>query len=63
MTENDIDRIVAGTILVFDEYFNDPGWEGHEHRACAEFTAATGRAYDYVGVVPSHQQVAVRIVA
>jgi len=56
-------RIVPGTILVFDEYFNYPGWEVHEHRAFAEFITVTGRAYEYVGVVPSHQQVAVRIVA
>jgi hypothetical protein len=57
------ERIVPGTILVFDEYFNYPGWEMHEHRAFAEFVQATGRAYEYVGLVPSHQQVAVRIVA
>ena len=57
------DRIVPGTILVFDEYFNYPGWEVHEHRAFAEFIQATGRRYEYVGLVPSHQQVAVRIVA
>lgn len=57
------ERIVPGTILVFDEYFNYPGWEMHEHRAFAEFVQATGRAYEYVGLVPSHQQVAVRILA
>lgn len=57
------DRIVPGTILVFDEYFNYPGWEVHEFRAFAEFIQASGRAYEYVGLVPSHQQAAVRIVA
>ena len=56
------DRIVPGTILVFDEYFNYPGWEVHEFRAFAEFIQASGRAYEYVGLVPSHQQAAVRIV-
>jgi hypothetical protein len=56
------DRIVPGTILVFDEYFNYPGWELHEFRAFAEFIQASGRSYEYVGLVPSHQQVAVRIV-
>ncbi|NKE48710.1 class I SAM-dependent methyltransferase [Roseomonas frigidaquae] len=54
------DRIGAGTILVFDEYFNYPGWQQHEHRAFREF-AAGGRAYEYVGLVPSDQQVAVRM--
>jgi predicted O-methyltransferase YrrM len=56
------ERIVPGTVLVFDEYFNYPGWQMHEHRAFAEFVAATARRYEYVGLVPSHQQVAVRIV-
>ena len=54
------DRIGAGTILVFDEYFNYPGWQQHEFRAFREFTAC-GRAYEYVGLVPSDQQVAVRM--
>ncbi len=57
------DRIVPGTILVFDEYFNYPGWEMHEFRAFAEFAQSAGRAYEYIGLVPDHQQVAVRILA
>jgi hypothetical protein len=54
-------RVRKGTILVFDEYFNYPGWRGHEFRAFQEFVAETGRAYEYLSVVPSHQQVAVVI--
>lgn len=30
-------RIHVGTILIFDEYFNYPGWEMHEHKAFQEF--------------------------
>jgi hypothetical protein len=56
------DRIVPETIIVFDEYFNYVGWRAHEFRAFAEFVAATGLNYRYLGVVPSHQQVAVTIV-
>ncbi|MCB4824348.1 class I SAM-dependent methyltransferase [Roseicella aerolata] len=52
-------RIRRGTVLVFDEYFNYPGWRGHEFRAFQEFVAETGRAYEYLSLVPSHQQVAV----
>lgn len=55
------DHIVPGTIIVFDEYFNYPGWERHEARAFAEFCQSAGRSYRYIGLVPNHQQVAVRI--
>ncbi len=54
-------RIRKGTVLVFDEYLNYPGWREHEFRAFQEFVAETGRAYEYLSVVPSHQQVAVII--
>jgi hypothetical protein len=55
------DRIVAGTILVFDEFFNYVGWRRHEYRAFMEFVEAMKVGYEYIGYVPSHQQVAVRI--
>ena len=51
------DRIIPGTVIVFDEYFNYPGWRQHEFRAFQEFIAGTGRRYEYVGFVPHHQQV------
>ena len=52
-------RIRKGAVLVFDEYLNYPGWRDHEFRAFQEFVAETGRQYEYLSVVPSHQQVAV----
>jgi hypothetical protein len=52
-------RIRKGAVLVFDEYCNYPGWRDHEFRAFQEFVAETGRQYEYLSVVPSHQQVAV----
>jgi predicted O-methyltransferase YrrM len=55
------ERIVAGTVVVFDEYFGYPGWEGHEHRAFAEFVAEAGRSFEYVSVVPGGEQVGVLI--
>lgn len=54
-------RIRKGTVLAFDEYFNYPGWRNHEFKAFQEFIAETGHAYEYLSVVPSHQQVAVII--
>lgn len=54
-------RIVSGTVIVFDEYFNYPGWEQHEFRAFQEFIAGAGRAYRYLGFASSQQAVAVQI--
>ncbi len=53
--------VMPGTIIVFDEYFNYPGWEQHEAKAFKEFCGANGISYEYIGLVPHHQQVAVRI--
>jgi predicted O-methyltransferase YrrM len=54
-------RIVPGTIILFDEYFNYPGWEMHEHKAFREFVESWDVQYEYIGLNPNHQQVAVRI--
>ncbi len=55
------DRIVAGTILQFDEFFNYPGWQGGEFRAFDEFCKARQAEVEYIGYVPNDEQVAVRI--
>jgi predicted O-methyltransferase YrrM len=54
-------RIRPGTIIVFDEYFNYPDWRRHEHAAFMEFIAHTGKRFEYIGLVPMFEQVAVRI--
>jgi hypothetical protein len=53
------DRLQAGTVIVFDEYFNYPGWEQHEFKAWHEFVAARHIEYEYLGY--ARQQAAVRI--
>ena len=55
------DRIGAGTVIVFDEYLNYPGWKQHEHKAFQEFAVKTGRTFRFDSFVPSHQQVCVVI--
>jgi hypothetical protein len=55
------DRIVNGTIIIFDEYFNFPFWQNHEFKAFKEFIAETGLKYDYLCYNKFHQQVAVKI--
>ena len=37
------ERLVPGTVIVFDEYFNYPNWQQHEHRAFEEQLARSGR--------------------
>ncbi len=50
-------RIVPGSVIMFDEYFNYPNWKAHEHKAFTEYQAASGRSFKYIGY--SIQQVAV----
>ncbi|OZD64782.1 hypothetical protein CH272_24490 [Rhodococcus sp. 05-340-1] len=55
------DRLAVGTVIVFDEYFNFPGWRNHEYRAWTEFVARTGTEFDYLGYTADNEQVVVRI--
>ena len=41
-------RIVPGTVILFDEYFNFVGWRGHEFRAFQEFVAERRLGYRYL---------------
>ena len=54
-------RIVPGTIILFDEYFNYPNWEQHEYKAFQEFVTAKSVSYRYLAF--ARQQVVVRIEA
>jgi predicted O-methyltransferase YrrM len=54
-------RLVPGSVIVFDEYFNYPGWQQHEFRAFQEFVARGDRGYDYIGFSAERGHVAVRI--
>ena len=54
-------RIVSGTVIVFDEFFNYPGWEEGERKALEEFVAATGFAYEWLGYCRYHEQAALII--
>jgi hypothetical protein len=53
------DRIVPGTVIVFDEYFNYPNWKAHEHKAFEEFIERTGYRFEYLAY--SFRQMSVRI--
>ncbi len=54
-------RLVPGSIIVFDEYFNYPGWQGGEHRAWEEFVESTGVGLEYLAYTFNHEQLVIRI--
>ncbi|QSE81719.1 class I SAM-dependent methyltransferase [Rhodococcus koreensis] len=56
-------RLVAGTVIVFDEFFNFPGWQEHEYRAWTEFVDRTDVGFEYLSYTANHEQVVVRITA
>jgi len=53
--------IKPGTVIVFDEYFNYPGWQHHEFRAFKEYVEQKKIVYRYDSFVSKHQQVCVLI--
>ncbi len=53
------DRIEPGTVIVFDDYFNFPGWEHHEHKAFYEYLGANNLTYEPLAY--ARQQIAVKI--
>lgn len=55
-------QIVPGTVIVFDEYINYPGWQLDEFRAWKEYVARHQVKYKYIGRVSRHQKVAIRVV-
>jgi hypothetical protein len=55
------DRLTSGSIVVFDEFFNYPGWKNHEFRAFMEFVDIANIKYEYIGYVCKHSQVSIRI--
>jgi hypothetical protein len=54
-------RIVSGTVIVFDEYFNYPGWREDEFKAFHEFCQEGERRYEYLGYHRYGEQVAIRM--
>ena len=54
-------NLVYGSVIIFDEYINYPGWQQDEYRAWQEFCAKYNIQYQYIGRVSRHQQVAIRV--
>jgi len=56
------DRLVPGSVVLFDEYLNHPGWQDGEHRAWTEYVERTGRRFRYEGYSYDHEQLVVTII-
>ncbi len=56
----DID-IVEGTIILFDELYNYPGFQHHEFKAFQEFLECQNKVAEYLAFNANWEQVAVRI--
>lgn len=54
------DRIQPGTLLIFDDYFNFPGWERDGHAVFTQFVERFDRQVDYLGY--AYKELAVAIV-
>jgi len=54
-------RIKAGTIIVFDEYFNYTGWREGEFKAFQEFVAHEHLSFEYLTYNRMGEQVCVKI--
>ena len=55
------DRLAPDAVLLFDEFFNYPGWQQHEFRAWTEFVEKTGRTFEYLAYTANNEQVVVRL--
>jgi hypothetical protein len=52
-------RLRAGSMIVFDEFLNYPGWRQHEYRAFTEFVEAFDVEFRYFSFASSYLSVAV----
>jgi len=56
------DKIVPGTVILFDEYWNYPEFLEHEIKAFEEFLSESGLGFEYIGYYKDHMQLSVVIV-
>ena len=53
--------INSGCVIIFNEYFNYPGWQNGEYLAFQEFITDHKLNYEYICYNKNHEQVAVRL--
>jgi hypothetical protein len=55
-------KIIKGTIIVFDEFFNYSGWEKGEFKAFNEFTENNKLNFEFISYTKNDEQVAIKII-
>lgn len=56
-------RLLAGSVVLFDEFFNYPGWDDSgEFRAWQEYLERTGTTVEYEAYTSNDEQVVARII-
>ena len=55
------DRIVSGTVILFDDFLNYPAWKEGEAKAFFEFIEESQKEFDYIGFASKQQAVAIRV--
>jgi len=58
-----VDRIVPGTIIVFDEYINYPYWKDNEYKSFMEFVDRNAIEFEYIAYTDRGYSVAVKIIS
>jgi hypothetical protein len=56
------ERFVEGTVIVFNDYFNYPGWKNGEYKAFQEFVENHRVEFEYIGYFSRGPSVAMKIV-
>jgi hypothetical protein len=54
-------KMVDGTVILFDEFYNHPNYRNHEYKAFQEFLEKYSFDAEYIAYNIFHEQVAVRI--
>jgi tetratricopeptide (TPR) repeat protein len=54
-------RVKPGTIIIFDEYIQNPNWKEDEYKAFQEAVERFGWKYEYIAISMTSQQAIVRI--
>lgn len=57
------DNIVPGTIILFDELYNYPGFEEHELKALRKFCQKDSIKISYIAYNRNHEQVALKVIS
>lgn len=55
------DRLRPGSVILFDEYLNYPGWRHHEYKAWQEFVKSHSVTYEYLAFSARDGQALVKI--